>query len=107
MKPEWLAAFRGVAGKRVRWGLCCEGRTHTFEGRVPLIRRWRDPEGPHLVLPPGAMDRVHVLAEMELRLVERDGVFFLARRRWYEEADLDLIRLGPGPLTMELEILPD
>lgn len=107
MKPEWLAAFRAVAGKRIRWSVHCEGRTLQFTGRVPPIRRWHDPETPHLILPPGSTDGVHVLAEMELRLVEQGGVYFLARRRWYEEADLDLVRLGAAPLSMELEPLPD
>ena len=107
MKPEWLAAFRAVAGRRARWNLHCDSRTLSFEGRVPAIRRWRDPETPHLTLPPGATDGVHVLAEMELRLVSRDGVYFLARRRWYEETDLDLTRLGPEPLTMGLEPLAE
>jgi hypothetical protein len=107
VKPEWLALFQRVAGRRVCWTLHYDAHTLTFTGRVPPQRRWRNSETPHLNLPPGSTDGVHVLAEMELRLVEQKGIYFLARRRWYEETDLDLTRLGPGPLTMELEPLPE
>jgi hypothetical protein len=107
VKPEWVALFQGMARRRVRWTLHCDGHALTFTGRVPPLRRWHSPETPHLILPPGSTDGVHVLAEMELRLVEQEGMYFLARRRWYEETDLDRTRLGPGPLSMELELLPE
>ena len=101
------AVFREAAKKRVRWTLHLGGQTYRYEGRVPQVRRWRQPDEPHLLLRPGTMDGAHVLADMELRLRFHEGQFFLARRRWYEEEDLDLTRLGPGPLAMELETLPE
>jgi len=102
---EYVGAFRSAAGKQVRWTLRVAGRASTYEGRVPPVRRWRSPDEPCLTLRPGSTDAVHVLAELELRLFESEGQLFLARRKWYSDEDLDLIRLGAGPVEMELEIL--
>jgi hypothetical protein len=74
-----------------------------YEGRVPQPRQWLAPDRPHLLTAPASTDGVHVLAEMALSLVTREGIFFLERRKWYEESALDLIRLGPGPLSFILE----
>lgn len=103
----FVEAFRAAAGKRARWALRAGGQVQVYEGRVPPVRRWRRPDEPYLLLRPGATDGVHVLAEMALHLRAESGEFFLARRKWYEEHDLDVKRLGPGPLEMELETLAD
>jgi hypothetical protein len=100
-----VAAFRAVAGRPARWVVVSPHGRRVYEGRVPPVRRWRAPDAPCLVLAPGTTDDVHVLATMELSLRCQDGQFFLARRKWYEADDLDLTRLGPGPVEVTLETL--
>jgi hypothetical protein len=95
--------FRSIAGREVRWTIHDGLAQRTYQGRVPRIVQWRDPGDPLLVLRPGATDSVHVLAEMEVRLQRRGERYFLARRRWYEDEDLDLTPLGAGPIRMRVE----
>ena len=102
---DWVERFRESAGRHVIWTVRSEHATHRFAGRIPLVRHWRDPDDPYLLLRPGSTDAVHVLADMELRLIERDGRYGIARRRWHEQLDLDETPLGPGPIVMTLEPL--
>ena len=99
-REELAAAFSAVAGRRVRMVLRCGEDAREYVGRVPAVRRWRAEDDSCLVLAPGSTDGVHVLAEMELRVRFTGGQFYLARRRWYEDEDLDVTRLGPGPLEL-------
>lgn len=100
-----IALFRCTAGREARWTLRADGTERVLVGRIPIPRRWPAPDDPCLLLPPGSTDGVHVLAEMALHLRLRNGVFFLARRKWYEAQDLDWIRLGREPLVAMLEVV--
>lgn len=96
------AAFRALQGRRVRITLAGEESLRQYTGRVMRVREWPHPLAPVLRVAPGALDGVHVLAEADLTLREQDGVLFLGRRRWYEVDELDCVRLGSGPLQMEI-----
>jgi len=102
---EWVARCRALAGRQVCWIVRAGGTERRYQGRLPRVALWREPGEPHLVLPPGATDGVHVLSEMELRLTPTGAGFGLTRRRWHEEADLDAIPLGCEPIRMRLEVL--
>lgn len=103
---EFNRRIGALAGAEIRLTFECDGSALTIEGRVARRREWRSPEDPHLLLRPGTTDRVHVLAEMAVSLRRRGAGWYLARRRWYEEQDLDETPLGSGDLEVELTPLP-
>lgn len=103
---EPLAAlFRSAAGRRVRLTLVEPFSRRVFEGTIPSVTRWRSLDEPCLQVKPGSLDGVHVLADLVLALREQNRTFFLSRRKWYEELELDAVRLGPGPLEVELDVI--
>jgi len=97
------AALAAHAGRSVRLLLRVGDQTRELRGRVP---RASEPGagGACLVLRPGETDGVHVLAEMLAAVRRRQGRWLLARRRWYEDTDLDETPLGEGAL--EVTLLP-